>query len=259
MQAKPENHGKPARIPRVHARGPLSQGAALALDESAAHHLAVVLRMRAGDDVILFDGSGGEFQATITSVERGRVSAQIGAHTPVERESPLEIVLVQGISSGERMDFTVQKSVELGVSAIVPLICEKSVVRLNPERALARQAHWQRVVNAACEQCGRNRIPEVLEPLTLARYCGLLRDEPQTGAIRLLLDPEANASLKEAASGVDTRILLAAGPEAGYSATEVDMLLHGGFRGVRIGPRILRTETAALAAIAALGALRGDF
>ncbi len=249
-----------SRIPRVHVDTLLRQGEKLALPANAAHHLSGVLRQRIGDALVLFDGRGGEYAASITSIERNRLEVCVGEHDPIERESPLGVVLAQGISTGERMDFTVQKAVELGVAAIVPLICGKSVVRLSAARAAARLAHWRRVVIAACEQCGRNRLPDVGEPLSVAHYCSQnLRVLASNGEARLLLKPEASISLKDAAHSVDSRVLLAVGPEPGFSAAEEAMLERAGFRPARIGPRILRTETAALAALAALSAVRGDF
>ena len=264
-----------SRIPRVHVDARLQQGETLALPANAAHHLSGVLRQRVGDALVLFDGAGGEYAARITEIERNRLAVCVGAHHPVERESPLNVVLLQGISSGERMDFTVQKAVELGVSAIVPLICDKSVVRLSAERATARLAHWRRVVIAACEQCGRNRLPDVSDPVSVAHYCsrslhGLASassassaastaSDTQAGTLRLLLSPEASISLRDAAQSCGGGVALAVGPESGFSNDEEAMLERAGFRPARIGPRILRTETAALAALSALAAVRGDF
>lgn len=252
---------KPIRIPRLHVDAPLRSGETLSLPAEAAHHSAKVLRQRVGDPLALFDGRGGEYEATIASVERNKVKVEVGTWHAVERESPLAVVLAQGISSGERMDFTVQKAVELGVTAIAPLICEKSVVRLSAERAAARAAHWRRVAIAACEQCGRNRIPEISEPLSVARYCSQTTRslDALQNASRLLLAPDAAIGFKVAAEALGEAVILAIGPESGFTGAEEDMLARAGFTAVRIGPRILRTETAALAALAALNGLRGDF
>ena len=164
------------------------------------------------------------------------------------------MTLVQGVSSSEKMDFSVQKAVELGATAVQPVLAARSVGRLSGERAAQKRAHWQRVAIAACEQCGRNRVPEVLGPMTLEAYC-----RRATSAIGLLLSPEAQLGLREAAARLKGAATLAAGPEAGFTAQEEAMLAQAGFTPVRLGPRVLRTETAALAALAALNALAGDF
>jgi 16S rRNA (uracil1498-N3)-methyltransferase len=245
---------KPARTPRLYVDLPLRAGERIALPERAAHHAAAVLRLREGERVIVFDGTGGEHDASIAAAARGRVEAEIGARREVERESPLAVTLVQGISSGERMDLTVQKAVELGIAAIQPVLTEKTVVRLDAERSAAKAQHWRRIVISACEQCGRNRLPDVLPVVTLADYC---RDAPR-GA-RLLLSPRAGRAMRAAAAGIAGEVVLAAGPEAGFSAAEEELLVGAGFEPVRLGPRVLRTETAALAALAALNALAGDY
>jgi 16S rRNA (uracil1498-N3)-methyltransferase len=242
------------RVARFFVDPPLETGARRALSERAAHHAARVLRLRVGDPLTLFDGRGGEYAATLAERTRDAVTVEVGAWHEVEREAPLGIVLAQGISSAERMDLTVQKAVELGVAAIQPLDCEKSVVRLDARRAESRRAHWQRVVIAACEQCGRNRLPEVRPPLPVAALCEATRAQSP----KWLLAPEAQARLRDAARGLESGLLLAAGPEAGFSDTETRALVDAGYMPVRLGPRILRTETAALAAIAALNAIAGD-
>jgi 16S rRNA (uracil1498-N3)-methyltransferase len=221
----------------------------LELPEDTAHHAARVLRLREGDAVLLFDGRGGEYEARLAMPERARVLAELGAWRDVERESPLAVTLVQALSSGEKMDFTIQKAIELGVAAIQPVLSEKSVVRLSAEREAKKLAHWKRVAIAACEQCGRNRIPEIREPVALDAY------RPPAGS-KILLSPSGRGKLAELVKGP---VILAAGPEAGFSESEERLLLRAGFLPVRLGPRILRTETAALAALAALNALAGDF
>jgi 16S rRNA (uracil1498-N3)-methyltransferase len=233
--------------PRVYVQGPLRAGLTVDLPAAAGHH-ARVLRLREGDAVTLFDGGGGEWLGRLTS----RTRIQLIEKRDVERESPLAITLVQGVSSGERMDYTVQKAVELGVSTIQPLITRKGVVRLEGTRASARVSHWQKVAIAACEQCGRNRIPEVrpiLEFDVYARDAG--GDSP-----KLLLSAHGR-SIREI--DVKEKITIAAGPEAGFAQEEQAALERAGFVKASLGPRILRTETAALAALAALSALRGDF
>jgi 16S rRNA (uracil1498-N3)-methyltransferase len=241
---------RPARVPRLFVEAELRAGGKVALPAAAAHHAARVLRLRAGDPVTLFDGRGGEFAARITLPGKGAVVAEVGAKRDIERESPLAVTLAQGISSGEKMDFTIQKAIELGVAAIQPLLAGRSVVRLSGERAARRLAHWRRIAIAACEQCGRNRIPEVREPLPLERY------RPEAAATRLLLSPFAEKGLRELAGD---SVILAVGPEAGFTAEEEAQLERAGFVRAGLGPRVLRTETAALAALAALNALRGDF
>jgi 16S rRNA (uracil1498-N3)-methyltransferase len=247
-------HEKPARIPRFYIDAALRAGATTQLPEEAAHHAVHVLRLRAGDALTLFNGRGGEYGARIAAMERLRVSVDLLAHRALERESPLAVTLVQGVSSSEKMDFTVQKATELGVAALQPVVAARSAGRIAGERAAQKRAHWQRVAVAACEQCGRNRVPEVLAPVALAEYC---RGVAPAGA--LLLSPEARLALREAAAGLQGAATLAAGPEAGFTAAEEAMLAQAGFVPVRLGPRVLRTETAALAALAALNALAGDF
>ena len=245
---------KPARAARFYTDAALHAGGTASLPEDAAHHAVHVLRLRAGEEVTLFNGRGGEYAARIASIERLRVTLDVLAHRALERESPLAVTLVQGVSSSEKMDFTVQKATELGVAALQPVIAARSAGRIAGERAAQKRAHWQRVAIAACEQCGRNRVPQVLPPLPLAEYC-----RTAGAADGLLLSPEAQLGLREAAARLKGAVALAAGPESGFSAAEEAMLQEAGFVPVRLGPRVLRTETAALAALAALNALAGDF
>ena len=228
----------------------LQSHARLALPEDAAHHAARVLRLREGDAAVLFDGSGGEYPVRLSLPGRGRVVAETAARDDVERESPLAVILVQGVSSSEKMDFTIQKTVELGVAAIQPVLTAKSVVRLSAGREEKKLARWRRVAIAACEQCGRNRIPQIAEPLPLERY------RAPEGASKILLSPAGTRKLGNLAHGP---VALAVRPEAGFSDEEERLLQRAGFVPVRLGQRILRTETAALAALAALNALAGDF
>ena len=250
----PSMHEKAARVPRFFTDAALRAGGVAQLPEDAAHHAVHVLRLRAGEDLTLFNGRGGEYAGRIAAIERLRVSVELLAHLEVERESPLAVTLVQGVSAGEKMDFTVQKATELGVAALQPVVAARSTGRIAGERAAQKRAHWQRVAIAACEQCGRNRVPEVHAPLALEEY---VRSAAPAGG--LLLSPESQLGLREAASRLKGAATLAAGPEAGFTATEEAMLAQAGFVPVRLGPRVLRTETAALAALAALNALAGDF
>jgi len=249
----PSMHEKPARIARFHADAALRAGGVALLPEDAAHHAVHVLRLRTGDEVTLFNGRGGEYACRIAAMDRLKVSIDVLAHRAVERESPLAVTLVQGVSSSEKMDLTVQKAIELGAAAVQPVVAARSVGRLAGERAELKRAHWQRVAIAACEQCGRNRVPEVHPVLALAEYCRA----PAAGGSRLLLSPLAQIGLRDVR--VEGAITLAAGPEAGFSEEEEARFAEAGFVPVRLGPRVLRTETAALAALAALNALAGDF
>ncbi len=245
---------RPARVARFYTDAALRAGGTVLLPEDAAHHAVHVLRLWEGEEVTLFDGRGGEYAGRIAAIERLRVTVDLLAHCPLERESPLAVTLVQGVSASEKMDFTVQKATELGVAALQPVIAAHSVGRIAGDRAAQKRAHWQRVVIAACEQCGRNRVPEVLDPMPLAEYCRTASPGPA-----LLLAPDAPLSLRDAAARLEGKVALAAGPEAGFSAAEEAMLSDAGFVPVRLGPRVLRTETAALAALAALNALSGDY
>ena len=238
------------RIPRFHVAEGLRPGARIDLPDETAHHALRVLRLCDGDPLTLFDGRGGEYEARIVTATRSGVAVEIGEHQARERESPLSITLVQGLSSSDRMDLIIQKAVELGVAAIQPVLTAKSVVRLSNERGTAKLEHWQRVVIAACEQCGRNRIPDVHAAIALRQF------NASESSARVLLSPRATKDLKDLAQ---ERMTLAVGPEAGFDPAEEDLLAQKGFVAARLGPRILRTETAALAALAALNALRGDF
>jgi 16S rRNA (uracil1498-N3)-methyltransferase len=237
--------------PRFYVDAPLRAGGKTMLPESSAHHAVHVLRLRAGDEATLFNGRGGEFAGRIASVERLRIAVDLLEHRAVEREAPLRITLVQAVSAGEKMDSTVRKAVELGVAGIQPVLATRSVARPKGERAENRREHWQKVVIAACEQCGRNRIPTVLPLVSLSDY--------RAGeGLKILLSPLSELALSKLTQNSE-QILLAAGPEAGFTAEEEAALATQGFVPVKIGARVLRTETAALAAVAALNALRGDF
>lgn len=216
-----------------------------------------MLRLKAGEELVLFNGDGAQYRAVVAKPAAEGFVVEIREREAADRETPLAVTLAQGVSSGERMDFTLQKAVELGVAAIQPLATSRSVVRLDAERAAKRLLHWQAVVVSACEQCGRNRIPKV-EPLrAIEDWTRALGREPP-GALRVLLSPRAQtglSGLSRPAQGV----LLLAGPEGGLAPEEERDALNAGFSAVRLGPRVLRTETVALAAIAALQALWGDF
>jgi len=250
-----------ARMPRpgarFHVRASPGIGTEFALPSEAAHHAARVLRLTEGDPATVFDGNGGEYAAVITRIARGEVIVRATAFSDVERESPIEVVLVQGVSSGDRMDYTIRKAVELGIGRIAPVFTERSVVRLTGERADRRATHWQVLAIAACEQCGRNRIPVVNSPVTLVQWLSE-RPAPGPAELRLTLSPAADRRLADLPRP-EGAVTLLAGPEGGLTGDEAELAESHGFRGARLGPRVLRTETAALAALAAIQTLWGDF
>ncbi|MFT4242121.1 MAG: 16S rRNA (uracil(1498)-N(3))-methyltransferase [Acidovorax sp.] len=234
-------------MPRFHCPEPLATGAELDLPPGAARHVQV-LRLQPGDALTLFNGAGGEFEAAVLHMGRSSVRVQVGTHHAVEREAPRAIHLLAGITANERMDWLVEKAAELGVASITPLAAERSVLRLKGERADKKIAHWQAVAVAACEQCGRNRVPVVHGAADLAAW---LR-APAVAAQRLLLSlREGTAPLRVAAAGQGPVVFLS-GPEGGLSGAEEDLALAHGFAPVTLGPRVLRAETAPLAALAAL-------
>jgi 16S rRNA (uracil1498-N3)-methyltransferase len=237
--------------PRFYIDAPLRAGSVCTLSEDAAHHAIHVLRLRAGEEITVFNGRGGEFAARIVSIQRLKIAVDLLHHREIERESPLRVTLVQGVSAGDKMDSTLRKAVELGVAEVQPVLAARSVARPKGERAEGRRAHWQKVVTAACEQCGRNRIPEVHPLIALSDY------RPRGTAMRILLSPLAQQPLsKLSLQGSD--FVVAAGPEAGFTSEEEAALVSSRFVPALLGPRVLRTETAAMAALAALSALRGD-
>ena len=237
--------------PRFHVPLLLSPGAEISLPARAAQHVAV-LRLRPGDAVTLFDGRGGEYACTLSRITKGETRARVIARSDIERESVLDITLAQGLSSGERMDYALQKSTELGVCRIQPLATERSVVRLSEDRAERKYSHWQNVVIAACEQCGRNRVPEVFPVLTLPEFLSAAPGD----AMRLMPVPDAELRLRDLEPA--RSIVLLVGPEGGLTEPERQSALRAGFTPLRLGPRVLRTETAPLAAISALQAMWGD-
>jgi 16S rRNA (uracil1498-N3)-methyltransferase len=241
----------PARPPRFHCEATLSPGASVELPERAARHVAA-LRLKAGDEVVLFNGDGTESSATITSLGKRGVLAAVRERRPIDRESPLEVHLAQGVCAGDRMDLVLQKATELGIASIHPVVTARSIVRLARERRERRETHWQNVVIAACEQCGRNVIPPVAPSTGLPEFVAL----PARGGTRILLAPEGEATLRALAPRAPVTVLI--GPEGGLSPEERELATARGFTAVRFGPRILRTETAPLAALAALQALYGD-
>lgn len=222
------------------------------MPESVARHAVRVLRLPPGAAVTLFDGCGGEYPAQIVRIERDRVLVDIGERRDVERESPLAITLVQALQGGDKMDFTFQKAVELGVRHLIPVDSRRSVLRLSGERAAKRVAHWQGVVVAACEQCGRNRLPTLAPVEKLEHWLG----RPAGGALRLMLAPDGEQMLSDLAPANEVELLI--GAEGGLDPVEVAAARVAGFVPVRLGPRVLRTETAGLAAVAILQSMWGD-
>jgi 16S rRNA (uracil1498-N3)-methyltransferase len=240
--------------PRFFSDVPLAMNSSITLPATAANHAIKVLRLQVGDGLRLFNGDGLDYNAEIEVIRKNEVIVKTGLAAAVSNESNLKITLAQGISAGDRMDFTIQKSVELGVHAIQPISCQRSVVKLSGDRADKRREHWQNVAISACEQSGRAFLPEVGPASSLSTW---LSSAP-TFTIRITLDPLANTRLQDLPIPQGPVCLLI-GPEGGLTADEIAMAASQGFTGVRLGPRILRTETAALATLAAIHTLWGDF
>jgi 16S rRNA (uracil1498-N3)-methyltransferase len=242
-------------MPRFHCSVPLSAGASLALPPGAARHVQV-LRMQPGDALTLFDGAGGEYTATVERMGRSDVAVTVGAHLPVEREAPRAVHLAVGMPANERMDWLVEKATELGVASIQPLATAHGVLRLSGERAEKKRAHWEAIAVAACEQCGRNRVPVIHPVQPFAAWLGTpAHAEP--GALRLVLSlaegTRGIAALETETAGAGALVL--SGPEGGLSGTEEQQAIASGFAPVTLGARVLRAETAALAALVALAGL----
>lgn len=240
------------RVTRVYVDQPLAVSATLALPGEAANYLSRVLRLRPGDPFVLFNGDGCDYDARLLALDKRSARAEVVDARPVASESPLRIVLLQGIARGEKMDLVLQKATELGVAGFRPVDSERSEVRLQGERLDKRLAHWRAVVASACGQCGRARVPEVLPPEPLDAALRNLPEQP-----RFLLDPAAPRPIGGLPGGLEACVL-AVGPEGGWSPRDREQLHAAGFEGLRLGPRILRTETAGIAAIAALQSRFGD-
>ena len=242
------------RLTRVHVDLPLAPGARVSLPEDAAAHLVRVLRLREGEACVLFNGDGHDYDATLASATKRGVDADVTGVRAVDNESPLRIVLLQGIARGEKMDLILQKATELGVAAIAPVFADRTEVRLDGDRLDKRTAHWRSVVVSACEQSGRARIPELLPARNLAEAAAALPAD----ALKLTLDPQGEHRSESMASPGSMTVVIGIGPEGGWSEKDRAVLRDHGFTGLRLGPRVLRTETAGLAAIAALQARFGD-
>lgn len=242
------------RIPRVYQPVPLRSGQVLALDAQATVHLTKVLRLRAGDALVVFNGEeDGEYAAIVHEIGRRTASIVIGEFVDRSVESPLELVLLQGVSRGERMDYTIQKAVELGANRIVPVLTERTVVNLKGDRQEKRVKHWQAVVNSACEQSGRNQVPQVAP---ISAFTHAIAEEAE--GLKLVLHHRAETNLNTL-SAPQGRVSLLIGPEGGLSSQEIAASEAAGFIPLCLGPRVLRTETAALAALSVLQWQWGDF
>ncbi|HLQ09869.1 MAG TPA: 16S rRNA (uracil(1498)-N(3))-methyltransferase [Steroidobacteraceae bacterium] len=240
------------RLTRVYVDAPLASGMRVTLQGSAAGHLTRVLRLRVGEALTVFNGAGGEYAASIEHAHAGRVAVAIAELRAIERESPLTLTLAQGVSRGERMDLVVQKATELGASGLAPVLAERSVVRLTAQQAERRLNHWRAIAIAACEQSGRNRLPAIASPVPLKDFL-----RTSDGSMRLLLSPAATATLADLPRLVSA-ITVLIGPEGGLAEAEQEAAVAAGFKPVRVGPRVLRTETAAIAALTLLQREFGD-
>lgn len=238
---------------RIYLEPPLLEGNEIPLPEEAFRHLVQVLRLREGESFTAFCGDGGEYEATLTAVAKRSAMLRLGQRREVDRESPLDLCLAQCVSKGDRMDYTIQKAVELGVRRIHPLLSARSVVKLDGERWEKKLEHWRGVVISACEQSGRTRLPELAAPQALERWLPACA-EP---GLRLTLDPLAESGIAGLPAANSVTLLI--GPEGGLAENEIRQAATAGFRGLRVGPRILRTETAGVAVMAALQARFGDW
>ena len=244
-------------IPRLYCPLPLAAGTILALPPDAAHHARDVLRLNTGDEIILLNGLGGEYRARLATVDKKQVSAEVLEFRQRESEPPYPVTIAQSLATGDKMDWVIEKSVELGAAAIVPLAAARSVLRLDASRAAKRAAHWQAIVQSACEQCGRNRVPIVAAVTPLFDWLATQSNAP---GLKLMLSPvhaRKFSELEPPAPGSPITLLI--GPEAGLSDAEEAAAEAAGFVAVLLGPRVMRTETAALAALAAIHARWGDF
>lgn len=242
------------RTVRHYVDAPLASGTRVALPESAVAHLVRVLRLGVGDRFDLFNGDGCDYAARLISIGKRSAEAELLERIEVGTESPLRITLVQGIARGEKMDLILQKATELGVACIAPVVTERTEVRLDGERVEKKMQHWRGVLASACEQCGRARLPQILEPQSLANFAA-----GDASSRRFALDPDAGQTLAVVALEKEASVSLLVGPEGGLSERDLAAARAARYEGLKLGPRILRTETAGLAAIAALNALYGDW
>ena len=240
--------------PRLFYEGTLATGTGVTLGATASHHLVKVLRARQGDEVVVFNGDGKQYRAVVEQADQRSCSLQLTAEETCNNESPVHITLLQGLSRHDRMDTTLQKATELGVNAIVPVTCRHSQFRLDAERREKKLAHWRQVIISACEQSGRCSIPELQPPMD---FTSAIASQKAADSM-IMLDPTSEAPISETPS-LDERVVLLVGPESGLDASETEQARQQGFFAARLGPRVLRTETAAPAAITAIQVLWGDF
>jgi 16S rRNA (uracil1498-N3)-methyltransferase len=245
-------------MPRFFVTGPLVAGEIASLPDDVVRHVQV-LRLQANDAVTLFDGTGGEYHARLLEIGKRAATVKLDEFIDREAEPPYRVTLAQGVAGGDKMDWLIEKAVELGISSMTPLTTERGVVRLSGERALRRQAHWQALARAACEQCGRNRVPDVAPPQDLDKWLNGL-PPAQNGELRLLLSPRAELGFTSLpAMAPAAPVTIAIGPEAGFSPAEEAAIVGAGFSTLSLGPRVLRTETAGIALLAALAARWGGW
>ena len=241
------------RLTRVHVPGPLASGTRHTIEGDAANHIARVLRLELGDSLSVFDGRGGEYSARIESFRKNSVIIEVQDRSPVSRESSLSLTLAQGVSRGERMDWVVQKATELGVTAIVPVLTERTMVKLDARQSERKLAHWRGIVAAACEQSGRDRLPNIVAPLDLPEFLRAI--DPRS--TRVLLSP-AGTQRADGLKAPERKVIVLIGPEGGLAENEQRAAIGAGFLAVRMGPRVLRTETAAVAALTLIQHRFGD-
>ncbi|KAG0194151.1 hypothetical protein DFQ28_001288 [Apophysomyces sp. BC1034] len=238
---------------------PLQSDQTAPLPDSVVRHMHV-LRLQPGDKAILFNGDGGQFDAELLQLDKRSASVQVNRFDARDAEPPYRITLAQGIAGGDKMDWLVEKAVELGVARVAPLTTARSVVRLAGERAVRRQSHWQALVRAACEQCGRNRLPEIAPLTDVTGWLDSLEHPPCENELRLLLSPRAELSFTALPHAAPhARVIVMIGPEAGFSASEEAAAVSRGFMPLGLGPRVLRTETAGIAVLAAMAARWGGW
>ena len=240
------------RIPRFFIDAQLPPDTKVELPSETAHYVANVLRLHAGAPIVLFNGDGNEYSATIEEISKRKALAVIDAKLSVDVQSPLTIHLGQGVSKGDRMDFVLQKATELGVSDITPILTERCTVKLNAERWQKKLSQWQKIIQSACEQSGRNTLPVLHEPVDLSAWLS-----QTTNQKRLVLDPREQQKLRELPAP-DNGFRLLIGPEGGLTEQETYTAKQAGYQGISLGPRILRTETAALTTLSVLQGCFGD-
>jgi 16S rRNA (uracil1498-N3)-methyltransferase len=239
---------------RIYQAFPLAVGLEMALDEAASHHLSKVLRASLGEGLTIFNGEGGEYVANIIAIDKKRVTVKIESFTEISLESPLNLCLAQGVSRGDKMDFTIQKAVELGVTSIMPLLTERTTVKFKEDRGQKRLEHWQSVIISACEQSGRTIIPKLFPLQSFKTWL------PSVAAAQgFVLDPKSSQKISDISVQTRNTVMLLIGPEGGLSDAEIELSVQNRFQRLSLGPRILRTETAGMAAISTFQAKFGDF